>query len=241
MIIGTGLIAKIFDETSINFDENKIIYAKGVSNSNCIDDKQYNRDISDLKSFLKNKKDASIFYYISTCGVYSKNHNQYIKHKIECENIVREHKNAYIVRLPQVAGRRININNFCGYIYNAIMSDKRIVVHANAKRNIIDIEDVKNAMCHILYNRKKMPQIFNLAATKNFSVVYFVEEIEKILGFKLEKTLVEDGDEYDIDISSVVDIYSEINLKFDNSYPINTFVKYYLTAINGVQREISTK
>ena len=73
MIIGNGLIAKEFKKKNY-FHKNKIIFASGVSNSNNIKIRDFNREIFLIKKILNINTDLK-FYYFSTIDVLKKKEN----------------------------------------------------------------------------------------------------------------------------------------------------------------------
>lgn len=229
MIIGSGLIGAEFKNSIISDNDQIVIYAKGVSNSNCSDANEFIRDFNSLYDFMQSKNENVILYYISTCGVYSEKNNLYIKHKLRCEELVRSYKNIYIVRLPQVAGKVINDNNLCGYIYNCLTYNKKIHIFKNAKRNIIDVEDVKKTLLYIIINEIKMPETFNIAAPEDIDINDFIKSLEIYTGRTLDKIYVEgEACNYKISINDVRGVYSDLKMNFENSYALKTFIKNYL-------------
>ena len=68
MIIGTGQLAKAFDNA--NFDDNVCIFASGVSDSNCKDNAPFEREKNLLREALKNNVEKK-FIYFSSCASMS--------------------------------------------------------------------------------------------------------------------------------------------------------------------------
>lgn len=105
MIIGSGQLAKVFAKSQIKDDV--CIFASGVSNSSCTDEKQFEREKNLLVDTLKKNSDKK-FVYFSSCALsaieYPK--NDYYKHKVNMEDIIKEHSNNYyIFRVPQLFWR----------------------------------------------------------------------------------------------------------------------------------------
>lgn len=232
MIIGNGLIANEFKKTSLYSNTEAVIYAKGVSDSTCTEDYEFSRDYKELYDYITCKKESITFYYISTCSVYSKKSSMYISHKLRCEELITGYQNTYIVRLPQIAGRKINNNNLCGYIYNCILCGEGMRIFNNAKRNIIDIDDVKCVLVHIIDKKIKMPQVFNIATPEDVDINDFIESLEIYMGRVLKKIHVENTEcNYKININDVEQIYRNLNMNFGKHYALDTFIKNYLINI----------
>ena len=90
MIIGNGSIAKVLKDR-----EDIVFFASGVSNSSCIDEKEYERELNLLKTV---STDNHIVYF-SNLGIYYKK-DRYTQHKINIEEYIRNNYKSYtIVRI----------------------------------------------------------------------------------------------------------------------------------------------
>lgn len=90
MIIGKGSIAKVLKDR-----DNIVFFASGVSNSSCVDEKEYEREFNLLKTV---PTDQHIVYF-SNLGIYYKK-DRYTQHKIDVEEYIRNnYKNYTIVRM----------------------------------------------------------------------------------------------------------------------------------------------
>lgn len=90
MIIGNGNIARVLKDK-----ENIIFFASGVSNSSCIDEKEYEREFNLLKTIPIDKH----IVYFSNLGIYYKK-DRYTQHKIDIEEYIRNTYKSYtIVRI----------------------------------------------------------------------------------------------------------------------------------------------
>ena len=86
MIVGNGNIAKVLEDR-----EDLIYFASGVSDSNCKDINQFNREIDLLMSMNFNKH----IVYFSNLAIYYKN-DDYTNHKIFMEDIIKKNFNSYV-------------------------------------------------------------------------------------------------------------------------------------------------
>ena len=90
MIIGKGSIAKVLKDRN-----DLLFFASGVSNSSCIDEKEYDREFNLLKTI---PIDQHIVYF-SNLGIYYKK-DRYTQHKINIEEYIRNNFKSYtIVRI----------------------------------------------------------------------------------------------------------------------------------------------
>ena len=90
MIVGNGSIARVLTDR-----DDLVFFASGVSNSSCIDEKEYEREFDLLKTI---PIDQHIVYF-SNLGVYYKK-DRYTQHKINVEEYIRNNYKTYtIVRI----------------------------------------------------------------------------------------------------------------------------------------------
>ena len=140
MIIGDGLIAKSFKKKYKN-DENVIIFASGVSNSQENNKSNFERERKLLVNFLK-KNSQIKFIYFSTILIDYKN-NPYYNHKKQMEDLVKQYSKNYIIfRVPQLIGDSGNSNNLVNYLVNKIKNKESLEIYTNLKRAVIDVEDL---------------------------------------------------------------------------------------------------
>ena len=90
MIIGNGSIASVLEDR-----DDVVFLAAGVSNSACVDEKEYEREFNLLKTVPVDKH----IVYFSNLGIYYKN-DRYTKHKQDVEEYIRNNYKSYtIVRI----------------------------------------------------------------------------------------------------------------------------------------------
>src|SRR5690554_2026187 len=141
MIVGNGLIANAFRE----YDRDDVIFfASGVSNSLETDQAQFDREENLIRKTIE-ENPGKIFVYFSTCSIYdsSKNASFYVNHKLNMEHLVASDCEKYLIaRVSNAVGKGGNPNLLMNYIYRSILNQTKITIHQNAKRNLIDIEDI---------------------------------------------------------------------------------------------------
>jgi nucleoside-diphosphate-sugar epimerase len=221
MIIGSGLIAKSF----INFknQDDKIIFASGVSNSLEENDLEYQREINLLKSVLKKNSNKKIIYF-STTSIFNIK-SKYTNHKLEIEKFITQNFNNYcIYRLPQIVGKGGNRNNLINFLKQSIIDTKQIIIFTNSLRSILDIEDLV-VLCSQTCDLKDK-NILNIAGIQ-FSKI---EDIVKIISEKLNMNPIlsfrrEKQDCYIINSDEIDTAIKKLNIN-SNNYIQNIINKY---------------
>ena len=106
MIIGDGDLASVLPESN-----GFLYFASGVSNSQCTDEKEYDKEIDLL---LKQDKHAHIVYF-STLAIYYSD-TRYVLHKWQMESLVKEYFPRYtIIRLGNITWGK-NPNTLINYL-----------------------------------------------------------------------------------------------------------------------------
>src|SRR5690349_4800710 len=99
MIVGSGLMASAFAAAARD-KAGLIVYASGVSNSRCEDEREFDREKTLLEQSIRTGRGARCFVYFSTCSVNDPESAQspYVRHKVRMEQMVSAHPNHLIVR-----------------------------------------------------------------------------------------------------------------------------------------------
>lgn len=227
MIIGNGQLAKAFEGVR---DESIIIFASGVSNSNCVEKEQFEREKRLLLKTLTEHPERTIVYF-SSCALTSLTYpkNVYYQHKINMENLIRAHtENYYIFRIPQLFGILKEHTTLINYLYMKIISGKKFTVYSNAFRYVIEIEDV---VCfvqeYIRANPKK--RVIDLANTYRYSILEIVKILEEITDTKALYNIEVKFDSYELDLNDSLNFIKEqkLNLNFSKDYLFRKLQKSY--------------
>jgi nucleoside-diphosphate-sugar epimerase len=228
MIIGSGLLAHAF---SSNFLHHKdvCIYAAGVSNSNCIDVREFARERERLENALRQTVHFDAFVYFSTCSVFDREllNTPYVQHKLAMEAMVNLHPRNLILRLPQVAGKTANPHTLLNFIYARILHGENFDLWCNAKRNIIDVDDIVSITNQLITNKSLRKITLSIANVVNYSILEIVRVMEFAVGREGIYKVVPRGYEYDIDISAIYTVLEKLEIKFDGHYLEKTVNKYY--------------
>ena len=187
MIIGNGLIAKVFKKEKKYF-KNIDVFASGVSNSQNKNIREFKREKKLINKHLKEKK-FFFFIYFSTLDVYRKIKTPYIKHKIDLEKLLLKKKNVLIVRLSQLIGRSKNKYTIFNYLKFNLKKNNKLIIFKEFYRNFIDVDDLVNYIKKINFETIdfKILNIFNKRSIQiNEILKYFVRQnIVKNKIFKL--------------------------------------------------------
>lgn len=224
MIVGNGLLARIFSSYANN--ENIIIFASGVSNSQETQAAAFKREHDLLLNIIKNNSEKTLVYF-STCSIYdsSVQDNLYVKHKKNMEAIIAQSvANYYIFRLSHVVGKT-NSPTIINYLQQKIKNDEPFELWANSCRNLIDSQDVFKIIDYILTHDLYKNEIINIASSENLSVESIVHIIEGILNKTARFTLVQKGAAYGVDISLIELIAPQAGVCFKSDYTFSILSK----------------
>lgn len=121
MIIGTGDIA-----SALNNRDGFVFFAAGVSNSQCTDPKEFEREKSMLIDARLGNNGKMIVYF-SSISIYLAD-TPYTRHKKNMQNLVREAFDNYtIIRLGNIDWGT-NPNTFINFIRNKIKNEEQVEI-----------------------------------------------------------------------------------------------------------------
>jgi nucleoside-diphosphate-sugar epimerase len=228
LIIGSGLLARAFYEKYSEATD-ICIYASGVANSGCKDQHEFLRERQMLSDAIDRWSTAQVFLYFSTCSIYDKaaGNSDYIRHKKEMEALVSQHPNFLIARLPNVAGVSKNPHTLLNYFSAKILGSDKLLVWKNATRNIIDMDDVVAIVAKVIAKPDLRRLIINIANPRSANVMAIVSTMEVILSKRANVEALEQGGEFDIDVTLMMSICAELGLVFDDFYLERVLRKYY--------------
>lgn len=226
MIIGSGLIARAFAPLFAGSEEN-CIYAAGVSNSNCSDQREFDREQNRLMAAMEQYRLADLFLYFGTCSANGPHASPYVQHKIKMEKIVAEHPRYLILRLPQTAGKTENPHTLLNYVFARIIRSERFQIWENARRNIIDIDDVVQIAVGLALEEGVRRECVNVANFSDAPMGDVVALMAKVVGKTAIFDSVEKGDAYPIDTQRIHRIAQRCGVVFGSEYLERIIRKYY--------------
>ena len=225
MVVGDGLVASAFAE--FRDDDEYVIFASGVSNSQETEASEYQREFDLLKSHLRS--DACLVYF-STASIadQSRAHSHYIQHKIDIEAFIAEQASDYVIfRLPIVVGRSRNPHTLTNYLHNAIKEGNPINVYTKAIRYLIDIDDIGTLLPRFLKEKFVRNAVVNVAFDNGIAVPELIGHFEEVIGVKANATLKEVGTRFEIDNQYFLDFLAAINFQLPEDYLLEVIRKYY--------------
>ncbi|MFD2920056.1 NAD-dependent epimerase/dehydratase family protein [Terrimonas rubra] len=226
MVIGNGLVAHGFEMYQNN--DQVVVFASGVSNSNNTDRAAFDRETDLLNDTLSGLQ-TQLVIYISTCSIYdpSMQASLYVHHKLAMEKLVADKAdNYYIFRVPNLAGHTSNPHTTLNFLFNHIVQGIPFHIWKNASRNIIDIEDAVRICNHFISSDKNTGRIINIANQFNYPVVEIVEKIERATGRKGIYTVIDKGNTPVIDITEISPVINKLGINFAGNYLDNIIQKY---------------
>ena len=228
MIIGSGLLARAF-AASFSQRDDVCIYAAGVSNSSCTDTSEFDRERLRVENALHQAKSADAFVYFGTCSVGDPEalNTPYVQHKLAMEKLVSTHPRHLIFRLPQVAGFTPNPHTLLNYLYAKIARSEAFILWRNAKRNIIDVDDIAAISRQLIADNTSRNITLNIANPSNYSMGDIVKAMEKSVGKQAIYEVVERGAAYLIDTSAMLPVADKAGVIFDKDYLERVIEKYY--------------
>lgn len=231
MIIGNGLIAQSFIPHFDKYEDIAILFASGVSNSKLSLESEYLREKLLLQNALQQNR---LLVYFSTCSIFDSTlqDSRYILHKLEMESLIVKTDNYLIIRLPNVVGKIGNPNTMFNFFINQIVTGKNIQVAKNATRYIIDADDVAFWTMELIKNNFHN-HIINVAFPNKLHVISIINIIEDFLNMKANVSMVEGGNEYEVDLSIFTDfIYKKMpHFSLNPHYVKSIIEKYYSTIL----------
>lgn len=225
MTVGTGLIGSLFKD---NYRSDVVFFASGVSNSLEKDPAAFEREENLLRVTLEENPDK-IFVYFSTCSIYdsSKNSSSYVLHKLKMEQIIALKAEQYLIlRVSNAVGKGGNPTLLLNYLTRSAKEGNTINVHTLAKRNLIDVADIKNITEQLL-SEQNFNRIVNIAYIYNYSIIEILEIIEGFYHKKLDFNLIKNGTGYEIDLPETENYFKQNNLTSKEDYLKNILSTYY--------------
>jgi nucleoside-diphosphate-sugar epimerase len=228
MIIGSGLIANSLFQPFAKHDE-ICIYAAGVSNSNCTNAQEFERERKRVVQALQQTKHVDAFVYFGTCSVYDPEalNTPYVQHKLAMEKLVQSHPRNLILRLPQVVGETPNPHTLLNYLFARIARSESFTLWSKARRNIIDVNDVAAIARQLVIDNSARNVTLNIANTTSYRVTDIVAALERLVGKNAVYTAIDRGSEYPIDVSAIVPFLGPAGVMFGNDYLENLIHRYY--------------
>ena len=222
MIVGNGILAKVFQSADWCNDEYLVI-ASGVSNSAEIRPAAYQREKDLINSFLPTNKWV---IYFSTVSIFQeeKQNTAYIKYKIEIEEYLQNTcEKLLILRLPIVVSKENNPSQLIGYLNSKIANKETIHLFKNTSRYFFLLYEISTAAKCIIdsMNSKGEKQ---KAINVGFGHQIRMEKVGELITQKFPDVPVvsmDEGEPYFVDFNEFETIVSQSNMNFKSESPID--------------------
>ena len=220
MIIGSGMLAKLFDHYTNS--GTVTIFASGVSNSKETRPEAFLRE----KELLRNSINDGLLIYFSTTSILDPlvSDSPYVQHKLQMEEMIKSGSKKFIIfRLSQVSGIGGNPNTLVNALAAKIEMNEPIQVYKNTTRNIINAADVQKIVDLFISKASYHNQIINVATPWDLNIPTILNILENFLGMKSIRQELDKGTKLSTDISHILEIgYKFIPNSFED-YLMETF------------------
>jgi len=227
MIIGSGMMARAF-RTPVTERPDVVVHAAGVSNSQCKDPREFERESALLRKTMIDARDAGCVVYFSTCSIAdpASANTPYVAHKRAMEALIRTHPRHLILRLPQVAGYTPNPHTLLNYLYARIARGERFSIWGRARRNVIDCEDAC-ALGIALIEAGVSAETVNVASTRDHGLVEIVDTLQRVIRGHAVYDVLDHGAAYSIDVARLEPFFASASVSFGDDYLERVIRKYY--------------
>jgi nucleoside-diphosphate-sugar epimerase len=232
-IVGSGFLANHLKTNEELFKKlNIYAYAAGISNSQCTDNDLLEIDKKRVFNFKNEIDQKEMIVYFSTCSIDdpSRSKTPYVKNKLIIEDFIKKNFKKYlIIRFPELVGVSKNKTTLINFFFDRVKNNISFDLWANARRNLIGVDDALIILVKILKKRDYENTVMNIANPKSFLVTDIIEAIEELILKKAKYHLVEKGDaNWKIDISKTFQSIKSCNIDFNNNYLKNILKKYFI-------------
>ena len=217
MLVGRGMLANAFNAYENN--DEVIIFASGVSNSQERGIKAFDRELKLVQSTLAQNPNK-LFVYFSTCSMYDPlaSKTPYVQHKLRMEQYIQKHAKSYLVlRVSQILGRGKN-KTLVNFLFESIVSGDTFEVWKNSNRNLIALEDVVRISNSLIRNKKYHNALYHIANSTFITVPELVKIFEELLHKKANCIYLDKGYAYGKIPQDILDITLELDIMYNNTY-----------------------
>jgi nucleoside-diphosphate-sugar epimerase len=224
MVVGHGLLGRAF--SAYADDDRFVIFASGVANSLATDPASFAREHR-LFADVASRLGSACLVYFSTLSVLEPGPlSAYVEHKLAMEDQARSLTSYLVVRLPQVVGRSDNPATLVNFLVRRILSGGEFELWVDARRNLIDVEDVVKIVGHILQTGSIRNDIVDIASPFSLRAEDLVHMIERILGKCAVARKVHAGHAPPVDIAGVLPLCAASGVHFPPDYVERVLRKY---------------
>lgn len=235
MIIGSGMLARGFSPY-FGSRLDSCVYAAGVSNSTCDDEREFDCEEDRLRAALEQYASADLFVYFGTCSAngLAARTSRYVKHKLTMEGIVTAHSRFLILRLPQVAGHSENPHTLLNYTFNRVSRSERFQIWASARRSIIDVDDAARIAARLASDGVHRERI-DVANPSDTAILDIVHVMAQVVGKPPIYDVLQGGEAHPTNTERMRNVAERCGVVFDNGYLERVIRKYYGGRVSAVR------
>jgi hypothetical protein len=211
MILGDGLIGTSLKKT-LNYHEDLLVFASGVSNSTEKNPEEYKREFKLLQEALESNKGKKLIYF-STCSINSNTSSPYIKYKKFVENYIQSNVEDYLIlRLPNIVGSSTNKSQLVNYFFNCLLNQTDITINVDCIRYLVDVEDLSKLL-EVLITKGKQSSTLDMAFNNGVKVEEILKYLEIATGLTFKSIArSNNGNDYNIDNSAFLELIQDTSL-----------------------------
>lgn len=224
MIIGNGLLAQAFADR-FRDDPGVIIFASGVSNSAEQGAVAFERERMLLEEALSLPVPRLV--YFGSCSSCPAGPSEYLRHKHRMESMVATRETGLVLRLPQVVGRTRNPSTLTNFLHDRIHSSTPFALWSQAKRNLLDVDDLVAIATRIIETTKAGPAEHVVASRISHPIVEVVTMFEHVLGRTARYTSLPLGEALEVEANLAWAIAAELGIDLSDGYAESVIRKYY--------------
>lgn len=205
-----------------------VFFASGVSDSSCVDAKQFMRERSLLEHCLQRYQKLP-FVYFSSASVYDesiKRNSAYVHHKLQMERLVSGRPPFLICRVTQLIGKSSNRQTIFSHFHDSIVNRKHVRVQRSARRNFIDVDDMVRMMLEAFRAGEDRNQAVDIGSLRYDSPKRLLELLGARLGIEPIFDVVDGGGSFDINPSIATRFSEQLGISFDEQYLPAVIAKY---------------
>jgi len=199
------------------------VFAAGISNSLEKDEAKYTREERELSEFVRCHSAERIIYFSSF--VAAAGETRYALHKRKMESVISQGASDFLIlRLPQVVGPTQN-KTLISYLVQAARTGETIVIHQRAFRSLVDIDDI-GRIISLLIEKNVTREVLAAGPPNPLPILEIVEKIETVLGVRINRWLVDDGDRQGADQTRMRGLLDSDDPLLTDSYQSLVLEKY---------------
>lgn len=211
-VFGNGMLAHALKQIQAPRSN---YFAAGVSDSNSVNEMEFQRELSTIQEFIDVKDRAKITYFSSFVAIDGD--SRYAEHKRAMEAIVKNSAFQYnIIRLPQVVGLSSNNTLICHFV-RKISQGLPLILQTEARRRLVAIDDVVR-ISDLIARQADDKLTINVGPHLSLSPLAIAKQIGEILKIAPILNFVEGGDDQLANLDAAFALLGKKDILFLSDY-----------------------